>query len=105
MVVLSPEFVRKCYPMAELHALLKRKDKEKEDFRLLPVLYNINYGQCMSLRTGYGEEWVGGEDKPAADVLEHWAAMVEKLLFITMYEQAQVGPYTLSGQLVLWLAK
>ena len=90
VVVLSPECVRKPYPMAELRTLLQRKD-EKGSCRLLPVLYGITYEQCMGLRTNYvNDKWWRLEDKPAADELERWASMVERLLCVTAKHEAQV---------------
>ena len=85
------ECVRKPYPMAELRTLDKDKDKEKGSCRLLPVLYGITYEQCMGKRTNYvNDKWWRGEDKPAADELERWASMVERLLCVTAKHEAQV---------------
>ena len=91
VVVLSPEFVRKPYPMAELRTLLERKHEEKESFRLLPVLYGITYEDCKCLSSGYHKEWLKGEDKPAQGVLDQWAFMVNRLLSITAKHEAQVS--------------
>ena len=63
--MLSSHFVRKRYPMEELALLLERKRRD-QGFRLLPVLYGINYEQCTSLPEGYhSDQWVLEGDKPA----------------------------------------
>ena len=90
MVVLSTDFVRKRYPMEELALLLKRK-REDQGFRLLPVLYGITYEQCTSLPQGYHtDEWGLKGGKPADDILQGWAAAVEELLNITAVREDQV---------------
>ena len=71
--------------------LLERKRSE-QSFRLLPVLYGIEYSQCISLAQGYHKDvWVGNEDRPAEETLQDWAAAVEELLNITAVRRDQVG--------------
>ena len=76
--------------MEELALLLKRK-REDLGFRLLPVLYGINYEQCTSLPEGYhSDKWVVEGDKPAQEVLQEWAAGVKALLHVTAIREDQV---------------
>ena len=90
VLVLSSDFVRKRYPMEELALLLKRK-RQEQGFRLLPVLYGITYEQCRSLPEGYhSEDWVLKGDKPGENILQQWAAAVKELLDITAVRQDQV---------------
>ena len=92
VVVLSPEFVRKEYPMKELEILLARQRSDPESVRVLPVWYEVNYQQCCNLEVVYcSEEWVGGEKKPAQNVLDHWAKTVRELLHTTAVKDEQVG--------------
>ena len=91
VVVLSSDFVRKRDPMEELALLLKRK-RQDQSFRLLPVLYGITYEQCTSLPEGYhSERWVLKGNKPGEDVLQQWAAAVQDLLEITAVREDQVS--------------
>ena len=91
VVVLSPEFVRKKCPMEELEIIISRKPGS---FCLLPVWYGITYKQCSNLSASYSTEpWVGGEDKPAPSVLQHWAGNVKRLLDTVAVRDDQVRTY------------
>ena len=92
VVVLSPEFVRKQCPMEELEILLARQRADTGSVRVLPVWYGITYQQCCNLEAVYSskEHWVGGEEKPAPDVLARWASTVRELLKTTAVRDDQV---------------
>ena len=92
VVVLSPEFLRKKYPMMELDILLARQRADPGSVRVLPVWYNVTYQQCCNLQTVYhSEKWVGGELKPAQDVLDRWANTVRELLNTPAVRDEEVG--------------
>ena len=103
VVVLSPEFVRKRCPMEELEILLARQRAEPGSVRVLPVWYGITYQQCCDLEAVYEleENWVGGEPKPAPNVLAHWAGTVRELLKTTAVRDDQVEPHTFMSALYL----
>ena len=78
--------------MKELEILLARQRADPGTVRVLPVRYGITYRQCCNLQTVYhGEKWVGGELKPAQDVLDRWANTVRELLSTTAVRDDQVG--------------
>ena len=92
VVVLSPEFVRKKSPMEELEILLARHRADPRSVLVLPVWYGIDYQRVCNLEAGYhSEEWVGGQAKPAPDVLARWAKTVRELLNTTAVRDDQVG--------------
>lgn len=77
--------------MMELEILLERKRADADSVCVLPVWYGINYKQCRDLEAAYyGQEWVGGEQMPSAEVLAHWAKTVRDLLEITAVRDDQV---------------
>jgi hypothetical protein len=83
VVVLSPEFVRKKYPMRELRIFVERKARDPS-FVIIPVFYKLTVEQCSNLNQLYvSEPWPTSPGVPrVADmaVLEGWAEDVRKLL-------------------------
>lgn len=79
--------------MEELAILLTRQRADPGSVRVLPVWYGITYQQCCDLEAVYEieENWVGGEHKPAPNVMAHWAGTVRELLKTTAVRDDQVG--------------
>ena len=104
VLVLSPHFIRKKHPMAELRRALDRQMHEAADSSgaqqrqfLCPVFYSISVEECCG--RGFWqlyeqqpwEDFNLQEPKPAADVLECYAKIIAELCTITGLRQDQVG--------------
>ena len=77
--------------MEELEISLARQRTEPGSVRVLPVWYGITYQQCYNLEAVYNsEEWIGGEVKPAPNVLARWAMAVRELLELSAIRDDQV---------------
>ena len=105
VLVLSPQFIRKKHPMAELRKALARQrqqqvdnvEEEQQQQQLLcPVFHSISVEECCSsgFRQLYEQQpWESfdlQEPKPAADVLDAYAQDIAKLCTIAGLRQDQV---------------
>jgi hypothetical protein len=84
VVVLSPEFVRKKFPMRELAIFLERKARDPGSIVIVPVFHELTVEQCDNLEQLYASEpWPTSPGVPqVADtgVLQGWATDGKKLL-------------------------
>jgi hypothetical protein len=87
VVVLSPEFVRKKFPMQELQTFLERKATAPNSIIIIPVFYQLTVEQCYDLEALYhSEPWPSSPGVPKVEdkgVLKAWAAAVKVLLETT----------------------
>jgi hypothetical protein len=92
LLLLSPEFVRKEYCMAELNILLRRR--RAGSVLLLPVLYKgLEVGGLANMRPLYDTQtWCVKEEKPEGKTLDAWAADLKALTGICMIRCDQVAP-------------
>jgi hypothetical protein len=94
VVVLSPEFVRKKFPMRELGMFLERKAMDPGSIVIVPVFYKLSVEQCDDLEQLYDSEpWPTSPGVPKVEdrgVLKGWAADVKKLLEYTGVRLEQV---------------
>jgi hypothetical protein len=107
VVVLSPEFVRKKYPMQEVKMFIERKARAPDSIVIIPVFHELTVEQCINLEQLYDSEpWPISPRIPEVDkeVLKGWAADVKKMLEYTgvKIEEVSVG---CSGSVVctLWV--
>jgi hypothetical protein len=96
VVVLSPEFVRKKYPMQEVNMFLERKARAPDSIVIIPVFHELTVEQCNNLEQLYSSEpWPISPSIPEVDkeVLKGWAADVQKMLECTgvKIEEVRVG--------------
>ena len=117
VVVLSPDFVRKKWPMRELAAALARPPRdpvatcqggEGEPVTLLPVLVEglttEHVGDAQK-RLYSLEAWPKNRERPPDDVLRTWAALLARVATIVCIREDQVsarGPRTCRHQLNSW---
>jgi hypothetical protein len=79
VVVLSKDFIRKKYPMEELHLLVERRSR---NVRLLPVFYDISFDDLSNKIKQYENTF--SRDK------QQWARDLSKLKVITGNRPDQV---------------
>ena len=107
VLVLSPHFIRKKHPMAELRRALDRQvqqaaagsaeTQQQQHQFLCPVFHSITVEECCSsgFRQVYERKpWTSfklQEPKPPADVLDRYAKDIQELCTITGLCQDQVG--------------
>jgi hypothetical protein len=96
LVLLSPEFVRKEYCMAEVNILLRRR--RAGGVLLLPVLYKgLEVADLSNMRRLYKtQKWCVKEKKPDGRTLDAWAADLAALTSICMIRCDQVAPCSLA---------
>jgi hypothetical protein len=103
VVVLSPDFVRKKWPMWELEAALARPPRdpaaaggggEGEPVTLLPVLVDglrvEDLGDAQRRLYGPGA-WPSSRERPADDVLTAWAALLKRVSAIVCVREDQAS--------------
>ena len=104
VLVLSPHFIRKKHPMAELRRALDRQvqqsagnaETQQQQF-LCPVFHSISVEECCSraFRQLYEDQpWESfklQEPKPSAAALDSYADDIAQLCTITGLRQDQVG--------------
>jgi hypothetical protein len=89
VIILSPEYVRKEYPMKELRNMLLRW--EAGGVALVPVLYGVTLEQLQGIRRLYDQErWCVAQAKPPKTVLDGWAGDLQQLLRCTVIRPDQV---------------
>jgi hypothetical protein len=89
ILIISKDFVRKKYPMQELHILLRRW--QDGGAPLVPVLYGVTVEQLGDIQRQYGEgAWGAAGEKPASAVLARWAEDLQLLQRCTMIRPDQV---------------
>jgi hypothetical protein len=109
VVVLSPEFVRKAYPMGELKIFLERKASDPHSIVIIPVFIGLTVSQCYDLEALYDSEpWrTSTEIPPVRDraVLRGWAEDVRELLKSTgaAIEQVRIAVQQLRACVAWWL--
>jgi hypothetical protein len=102
VVVLSPEFVRKEFPMRELQIFLERKARDPSSIVIVPVFYELTVEQCENLEQLYDSEpWPSSPGVPKVEdrgVLKGWAEAVKQLLDATGAKIEEVR----DGEFVRW---
>ncbi|KAK9829532.1 hypothetical protein WJX72_006350 [[Myrmecia] bisecta] len=95
VVVISPDFVRGKYTMAELHLLLEKHSMQpaEEPTSVFPIFYGLTIEQCIDQNTFRAlydaDPWVGGTGRPDPDVLDMWARDIETLCKICCSQPAE----------------
>ena len=110
VLVLSPHFIRKKHPMAELRRALDRqlqqpagtaeaRQQQQQQQVLCPVFHSITFDECSSssFRQLYEQQpWESfklQEPKPAKDMLDRYAKDIADLCTITALRLDQVGSH------------